>query len=349
MKQKSLSSLSPIDELVDIFKTTGKSMLYAEDLEPHANILKELLISREDVKILFPKCPSFNVDKTTGDYKNYYPMIENGDGKKELKNNGILINFETHLIQGGEKLPYTKNCVYIHSIEFKGAIIEPVTFETKYIFYVRAQEIELEKQETRTLASVDNGVNLTSSNATYFKTPIERLKEFLKKFPDPSAISLTDYYLSGSHFEACKELILPLLPKSAKVFFVNGPTFSIDVNTNEPTDQLFTVVQEGNSFKTVPSKNITTPNYLFKDVNYFHVIGNFIYLYSIRYDGDETFCLRGYSLDSTIEKEEMKKPVTFTISPSIYEKFSALATKKSVNKSQFVENAFKAFIEENEK
>ena len=41
----------------------------------------------------------------------------------------------------------------------------------------------------------------------------------------------------------------------------------------------------------------------------------------------------------------MKKTKTFTIEESIYKEFSDLSKKKSINKSLFIENAMKEYIE----
>jgi predicted transcriptional regulator len=44
----------------------------------------------------------------------------------------------------------------------------------------------------------------------------------------------------------------------------------------------------------------------------------------------------------------MKKTKTFTIEDDIYKKFNELAKKKSINKSLFIENALKDYIEKEE-
>lgn len=45
----------------------------------------------------------------------------------------------------------------------------------------------------------------------------------------------------------------------------------------------------------------------------------------------------------------MKKTKTFTIEESIYKKFDEIAKKKSINKSLFIENAMKNYIEKENK
>lgn len=45
----------------------------------------------------------------------------------------------------------------------------------------------------------------------------------------------------------------------------------------------------------------------------------------------------------------MKKQKTFTINEDIYDKFSELCTKHSINRSLFIENKLKEFIEKIEK
>lgn len=45
----------------------------------------------------------------------------------------------------------------------------------------------------------------------------------------------------------------------------------------------------------------------------------------------------------------MKVQKTFTISDNVYEEFDKIAKEKSINKSLFIENCLKKYIEKNKK
>lgn len=66
-----------------------------------------------------------------------------------------------------------------------------------------------------------------------------------------------------------------------------------------------------------------------------------MYVYDIVRHGD------GIEMRVAEYEREKKKPVTFTLDASVYEKFSRLSDTMAINKSKFVENKIKEFLEKN--
>ncbi len=139
--------------------------------------------------------------------------------------------------------------------------------------------------------------------------------------------------LTGSlELEKHNELIESIFDKKT-IFYIDYPAFKVDCEGNiiktEDTAEHFLMAQsrmikiDDNDFV---KNNISASN---------------VYLYKIEKKTEDTILIRLAELNLN----KIKK--TFTISENVFNEFAQLSDKLAINKSKFVENKIKEFIEKN--
>lgn len=153
---------------------------------------------------------------------------------------------------------------------------------------------------------------------------------------DPEHIQLNKHNLE--HF--LKELLpgknVQFIKHQDTMKFYEHPYVVIDTETG-------TILEEDSDLTT--KKVLKVNSHKLPTMDYFNnewFPCKHVYIYDIIKSGT------GIEMRVAEYEREKKKPVTFTLDQSIYEKFSNLADTMAINKSKFVENKIKEFLEKNQ-
>ncbi len=129
--------------------------------------------------------------------------------------------------------------------------------------------------------------------------------------------------------------------KYKSVNILISPTFLLNMENGKTCSTNFDFVNEDESkdYKTMMVETKQINLLLENKVFYEH-----LYLYSIELVGEKHDSLLVRLVETNLNK---KKSTTFTISENVMEDFNKISDKLAINKSKFVENSIKAFIEKN--
>ncbi len=127
-----------------------------------------------------------------------------------------------------------------------------------------------------------------------------------------------------------------LLPDKV-ISFAYGPSFYINTET-------CTIIENQTELDITASKKClsTMSRRILTDKDFGNIKSKYLYIYEIKKHAD-------YLELRLAEYHQNKKAFTFTMDESVIEKFSELSNKLAINKSKFVENKIKEFIELNSK
>ncbi len=183
------------------------------------------------------------------------------------------------------------------------------------------------------------------------ETSAEKIETF-KGTPEEGAFNYINSNWDPEHIElnkAALEKMFKILLPGKIITFINGPTVVIDTETGTvlPNDSDLPTKK----FLAVFSRRIKCIG----DFNSIEFKSKYVYIYSVdeesTYIAESTMSPKKVPTGSfTIRYAEYnpgKKAVTFTIDESIYERFSKLSDSMAINKSKFVENKIREFVEKN--
>lgn len=148
-----------------------------------------------------------------------------------------------------------------------------------------------------------------------------------------------DKTLSGKELNAILEPLTNWIGCNYKTIqIVEMPSFKLDIESGS-LDVNDSNIDDSN-IKTI----VTSSRQLKLTRGYGKNGFDHLYLYQAYLFGDKNDTLIIRCFETNLNK---KKSITFTISENIMDDFNNLADKLAINKSKFVENSIKAFIEKN--
>ncbi len=129
--------------------------------------------------------------------------------------------------------------------------------------------------------------------------------------------------------------------KHKSVNIINLPTVLLNMESGKPYNHNDPSINE-DDLKDCKTMMVETRKFNLPLEN--KVLYDHLYIYSIELCGEKHDSLLVRLIETNLNK---KKSTTFTISENVMEDFNKISDKLAINKSKFVENSIKAFIEKN--